>query len=68
MLYASQWYWSQLYHTSALTGETWVKELIFGHPDQTKSELGMQVHVTLALIAELWAYGMVHCLIHGISL
>ena len=52
-LYASQWYWKQPYHTSALTGAEWVKELIYGHPDRIKNCLGMRVHVFLALLAEL---------------
>jgi hypothetical protein len=34
ILYASPHYWKQPYHTSALTGAAWVKELINGHPDR----------------------------------
>ncbi|KAJ7148430.1 hypothetical protein C8R43DRAFT_888917 [Mycena crocata] len=43
LLYASPLYWKQLYHTSALTRRGWleVDELIVGHPDRIKSELGM---------------------------
>ena len=40
-LYASQWYWKQPYHTSALSGAEWVEELIYGHPKRIKSCLGM---------------------------
>ena len=29
------------YHTSILSGEGWVQELITGHPEHMKSELGM---------------------------
>jgi hypothetical protein len=32
MLYRTQWYWSQPYHTSALTGQAWVEELMRGYP------------------------------------
>jgi hypothetical protein len=53
VLYASPHYWKQDYHTSALTGEAWVNELIYGHPDRIWIELGMRVHVFLALVAEL---------------
>ena len=57
-LYASQWYWKQPYHTSALTGAEWVEELIYGHPDRIKNCLGMRVHVFLALLAELRLCGL----------
>jgi hypothetical protein len=30
------------YHTSILTGEGWVRELMTGHPDRIKTELGMR--------------------------
>jgi len=57
-LYASQWYWKQPYHNSALTGAEWVKELIYGHFERIKSCLGMRVHVFLALLAELHLCGL----------
>ena len=53
-LYASPIYWKQAYHTSKLTGEEWVKELINGHHDRMWTELGMRVHVFLAFVHELW--------------
>ena len=52
-LYASPLYWKQDYHTSILTGEEWVKELINGHHDRMRTELGMHVHVFLAFVHEL---------------
>jgi hypothetical protein len=55
ILYASPLYWKQEYHTSALTGQAWVEELIEGHPDRIKCELGMRLHVFLALVATLRA-------------
>ena len=52
-LYASPIYWKQAYHTSKLTGEEWLKELINGHYDRMWTELGMHVHVFLAFVHEL---------------
>jgi hypothetical protein len=52
-LYASPLYWKQEYHTSKLTGAEWVEELIYGHPDRIRMELGMNVHVFLILVEEL---------------
>src|SRR6266540_7241390 len=57
-LYASTWYWKQPYHTSALSGEAWVNELIFGHPERIRTCLGMRVHVFLALVPELHLHGL----------
>jgi hypothetical protein len=53
LLYASPLYWKQEYHTSALSGRAWLDELLVGHPDRIKTELGMRVHVFLALVAQL---------------
>jgi hypothetical protein len=36
-----------------LTGAEWVEELIYGHPDHIRTELGMNVHVLLTLVKEL---------------
>ncbi|KAJ8519770.1 hypothetical protein ONZ45_g3304 [Pleurotus djamor] len=52
-LYATPSYWKQPYHTSALSGHAWVQELIHGHPDRIWNELGMRLHVFVALVAEL---------------
>lgn len=41
------------YHTSALTGEAWVLELITGHPDRIQCELGVWLHVFNALVSKL---------------
>jgi len=54
-LYASPLYWKQAYHTSKLSGEEWVKELINGHHNRIWTELRVHVHVFLALVHELWA-------------
>jgi hypothetical protein len=52
-LYASPLYWKQEYHNSKLSGEAWVEELIHGHPDWIRTELGMRLHVFLAFVDEL---------------
>jgi hypothetical protein len=41
------------YHTSALSGEEWVIELIVGHPERIRCELGVHADVFQALITEL---------------
>ncbi|KAF8876768.1 hypothetical protein BD779DRAFT_1412298, partial [Infundibulicybe gibba] len=41
------------YHTSALTGEDWVIELLCGHPDHIHTSLGVSHHVFSTLITEL---------------
>jgi hypothetical protein len=45
------------YHTSALSGEAWVIELILGHPKRIQCELGVTVHTFKALIQELELHG-----------
>jgi hypothetical protein len=46
------------YHTSILSGEGWVQELITGHPERMRTELGMRPHVFSLLIEELYGTGM----------
>lgn len=45
------------YHTSILTGHMWVLELLAGHPERIRTELGVYHHVFYALIEELQANG-----------
>ena len=45
------------YHTSILTGEGWVMELLAGHPKRIHCELGLHRHVVLELIQELQRLG-----------
>lgn len=52
-LYQQANYWQQPYHTSALSGEAWVNELIHGHPDHIFNELGMRLHVFMSFCAHL---------------
>jgi hypothetical protein len=53
VLYQQSNYWQQAYHTSALSGEAWVNELIHGHPDRIFNELGMRLHVFMSFCAHL---------------
>jgi hypothetical protein len=41
------------YHTSILSGHRWVLELITGHPDRIRCELGVSKDVFLQLLTEL---------------
>ncbi|KIK35757.1 hypothetical protein CY34DRAFT_30841, partial [Suillus luteus UH-Slu-Lm8-n1] len=45
------------YHTSALTGHAWVCELLTGHPDRIKHNLGVNLEVFEALVQILQANG-----------
>ena len=45
------------YHTSILSGEMWVQELLDGHPDCILCELGVQKEVFEVLIHTLHAIG-----------
>jgi len=55
--YARTLYEKIPYHTSALTGEMWVLELINGHPERIRNELGVHKHVFLSLCSDLRRYG-----------
>jgi hypothetical protein len=48
---------SEPYHTSILTGEGWVMELIGGHPDRIRNELGMSLDTYSDLISDLREMG-----------
>lgn len=58
LAYAGPLFNPQPYHTSALDGQAWVLELLHGHPDRIKTELGMQLHVFTQLLAELREVGL----------
>ena len=45
------------YHTSALTGEMWVLELLNGHPECIQNELGIHKHVFWNIIKDLYLFG-----------
>ena len=41
------------YHTSALSGEAWLLELLCGHPNRIRTELGVSLEVFGNLVQEL---------------
>lgn len=48
--HAQTYYNKQPYHTSALSGMAWVNELLTGHPDRIRCELGVRRHVFYVLL------------------
>ncbi|ESK85582.1 hypothetical protein Moror_10032 [Moniliophthora roreri MCA 2997] len=60
VLYASEAYKSQPYHNSALTGFQWVQELIHGNTRHIYTELGVRLHVYIALVITLRSIGYVN--------
>ena len=56
-IYEDSYYRKIPYHTSALTGQGWVKELINGHPERIRTELGVHVHVFKRLLCILMKIG-----------
>jgi hypothetical protein len=48
--YSDTYYDKQPYHTSALSGAAWVTELLAGHPERIRCELGVHKHVFYTLI------------------
>jgi hypothetical protein len=48
------------YHTSVLTGAAWVAELMAGHPERIRCELGVHLHVFRILVAYLQVIGVKH--------
>src|SRR6266852_5019488 len=57
-MYAEPLYLKIPYHTSILTGEMWVQELLAGHPNQIKTELGMQHDIFLHFVQTLKLSGL----------
>ena len=45
------------YHTSILSGEGWVLELLTGHPERIRNELGIHADIFDRLILTLRSYG-----------
>jgi len=41
MPYGNMYFFKQLYHTSVLSGQMWVKEFLGGNPRPIKDQLGM---------------------------
>ena len=64
--FASPLYDKEDYHTSALSGAAWVLELLEGHPNRIRCELGVSKHVFRYLISYLQLIGINHS--QGITL
>jgi hypothetical protein len=64
--FAGPLYVKEDYHTSALSGAAWVLELLEGHPDRIRCELGMSKHVFRYLVSYLQVIGINHS--RGITL
>jgi hypothetical protein len=58
--FATPLYAKTPYHTSALSGENWVLELINGHPECIHCELEVHKHTFRALVAYLENIGHTH--------
>jgi hypothetical protein len=56
--YATPLYFKIPYHTSALSGEAWVLELLNGHLKRIRCELAVHKHVFNSLIEELSTIGL----------
>ena len=52
-----RYYMKEPYHTSILSGYAWVQELLHGHPEHIRTELGVHKEVFNALIRELRSMG-----------
>jgi len=52
-LYHKQHLNKQPFHTSVLTGKLWIEELLNGHPDRIKDQLGCRKHVFRRLVTAL---------------
>ena len=60
IIYSSSHYDRIPYHTSALTGAAWVRELINGHPERICCELGVHLHVFQIIVEYLKVIGHTH--------
>ena len=52
-----RYYMKEPYHTSILSGYAWIQELLHGHPERIRTELGVHKEVFHALIRELRSMG-----------
>ena len=57
-IFSTSFYDKTPYHTSALSSHAWVQELINGHPERIKCELGMRLYIFKALVEALCAVGL----------
>ena len=52
-----RYYMKEPYHTSILSGYAWLQELLHGHPERIRTELGVHKEVFHVLIGELRSMG-----------
>jgi hypothetical protein len=52
-----RYYMKEPYHTLILSGYAWLQELLNGHPERIRTELGVHKEVFHALIRELESMG-----------
>ena len=52
-----RYYMKEPYHTSILSGYAWLQELLHGHPERIRTELGVHKEVFHSLIRELQSMG-----------
>src|ERR1700678_2098992 len=52
-----RYYMKEPYHTLILSGYAWLQELLHGHPERIRTELGVHKEIFLALVAELQSMG-----------
>lgn len=57
-VYVEPFYIKIPYHTSILIGEMWIQELLNGHPNQIKTELGMRCDVFIHFVQTLVLSGL----------
>jgi hypothetical protein len=60
IIYSASHYDRIPYHTSALTGAAWVQELMNGHPERIRCELGVHLQVFKLIIEYLKIIGHTH--------
>lgn len=51
-------YFPEPYHTSILSGHAWIEEMLNGHPEYMKKELGVPAHVFEEFVLELRRCGV----------
>jgi hypothetical protein len=60
VLFATNLYHKIPYHTSSLSGAAWVVELLEGHPERIRCELGVHENVFRFLVSYLQTIGVRH--------
>ncbi|KAJ3721411.1 hypothetical protein DFJ43DRAFT_1199980, partial [Lentinula guzmanii] len=45
-------------HTSMLSGQMWLEEILYGHPDRCHTQFGMSTEVFGRLLTQMYASGL----------